>query len=77
ADLETKGIAQESAGARCVFSDGSVPEKDDPFLIKDAEGWKPAPALVQKADGASNYTTTDLATLAYRQREFAADEIIY
>jgi arginyl-tRNA synthetase len=77
ADLEAKGIAQESEGARCVFSDGSVSEKDDPFLIKDAEGWKPAPALVQKADGASNYTTTDLATLAYRQREFAADEIIY
>jgi arginyl-tRNA synthetase len=77
ADLVSKGIAKESDGAICVFSDGSVPEKDDPFLIKDAEGWKPAPALVQKADGASNYTTTDLATLAYRQREFQPDEIIY
>ena len=77
ADLRAKGIAQESDGAICVFSDGSVPEKEDPFLIKDAEGWKPAPALVQKADGASNYTTTDLATLAYRQREFAPDEVIY
>jgi arginyl-tRNA synthetase len=77
ADLQGKGIARESDGAICVFSDGTVPEKEDPFLIKDAEGWKPAPALVQKADGASNYTTTDLATLAYRQREFAPDEIIY
>ncbi len=77
AELKAKGIAQESDGAICVFSDESVPEKEDPFLIKDADGWKAAPALVQKADGASNYTTTDLATLAYRQREFAPDEIIY
>ena len=76
-DLVTKGIARESDGALCVFSDGSVPEKDDPFLIKDENGWKPAPALVQKADGASNYTTTDLATLDYRSREISPDEIIY
>ena len=77
ADLQGKEIARASEGAVCVFSDGSVPEKEDPFLIKDAEGWKPAPAMVQKADGASNYTTTDLATLAYRQTEFAPDEIVY
>ncbi|MEQ1851447.1 MAG: arginine--tRNA ligase, partial [Chthoniobacteraceae bacterium] len=77
ADLAAKGIARESDGALCVFSDGSVPEKEDPFLIKDENGWKPAPALVQKADGASNYTTTDLATLDYRSREISPDEIIY
>ncbi len=77
AELLKKGIAQKSDGAICVFSDGSVPEKEDPFLIKDENGWKPSPALVQKADGASNYTTTDLATIAYRVREFAPDEIIY
>ena len=76
-DLVAKGIARESDGALCVFSDGSVPEKEDPFLIKDENGWKDSPALVQKADGASNYTTTDLATIAYRVREFAPDEIIY
>ena len=76
-DLVAKGIARESDGALCVFSDGSVPEREDPFLIKDENGWKDSPALVQKADGASNYTTTDLATIAYRVREFAPDEIIY
>jgi arginyl-tRNA synthetase len=32
---------------------------------------------VQKSDGASNYTTTDLATLLYRSSEWAPDEIIY
>lgn len=77
ADLVAKNIARESAGAICVFSDGLVPEKDDPFLIKDKEGWQPAPAMVQKADGASNYTTTDLATLGYREREFAPSEVLY
>jgi arginyl-tRNA synthetase len=77
ASLMDKGIARESDGAICVFSDGSVPEKEDPFLIKDENGWKAAPALVQKADGASNYTTTDLATLDYRRREFSPDEVIY
>ena len=76
-DLVAKGIARESDGALCVFSDGTVPEKEDPFLIKDENGWKDSPALVQKTDGASNYTTTDLATIAYRVREFAPDEIIY
>ncbi len=77
AELLKTGIAQKSDGAICVFSDGSQPEKEDPFLIKDENGWKASPALVQKADGASNYTTTDLATIAYRVREFAPDEIIY
>ncbi len=77
ADLAAKSIATASDGAMCVFSDGSLEQKDDPFLIKDADGWKPAPALVQKTDGAANYTTTDLATLQYRLREFAPDEIIY
>ena len=76
-ELEEKGIARESEGAMCVFSDHAMPEKDDPFLIKDENGWKPAPALVQKADGASNYTTTDLATLDYRSREISPDEIMY
>jgi arginyl-tRNA synthetase len=77
AELTAKGLARESEGAICVFSDGSLPEKDDPFLIKGKEGWQPAPAMVQKTDGAANYTTTDLATLAFRQREFAPDEILY
>jgi arginyl-tRNA synthetase len=75
--LRDRGIARESEGALCVFSDGSVPEKEDPFLISRDGQWVPMPAMVQKADGASNYTTTDLATLDYRLREFAPDEILY
>ncbi len=75
--LREKDIARASDGAMCVFSDHTGPEKDDPFLIQRDSQWGDIPALVQKADGAANYTTTDLATLDYRLREWAPDEIIY
>ncbi len=75
--LRARGIATESEGALCVFSDGAMKPEDDPFLIKDKDGWRPNPALVQKSDGAANYTTTDLATLQYRLKTWAPDEIIY
>ncbi len=35
------------------------------------------PFIIRKSDGASNYATTDLATLAYREKEWNADQIIY
>ncbi len=76
-ELKTRGIARESDGAWCVFSDGSTKPEDDPFLVKDKDGWRDNPALVQKSDGAANYTTTDLATLEYRQETWSPDEVIY
>jgi len=76
-ELRRRGIATESDGAWCVFSDGSQKPEDDPLLIKDKDGWRPNPALVQKSDGAANYTTTDLATLEYRLKTWSPDEIIY
>jgi len=76
-ELRARGIATESEGALCVFSDGTTKPEEDPFLIKDKEGWRPNPALVQKSDGAANYTTTDLATLEYRLKTWSPDEIIY
>ena len=75
--LREKTIAVESEGALCVFSDDKSKPEDDPFLIRDKDGWRPMPALVQKTDGAANYTTTDLATLEYRLREWNPDEIVY
>jgi len=77
ADLMSSGVARESQGALCVFSDGVLPPKEDPFLIQRDGEWVEVPAMVQKADGGANYTTTDLATIQYRLREFAPDEIIY
>jgi arginyl-tRNA synthetase len=76
-ELRKTGIAQESQGAWCVFSTGSTPPEEDPFLIKDQQGWRDNPAIILKSDGAANYTTTDLATLKYRLETFAPDEIVY
>jgi arginyl-tRNA synthetase len=76
-ELRDKGIARESDGAICVFSDGSLPPKHDPFLKHEDGEWKPNPALIQKSDGGFNYTTTDLATLAHRLETWHPDEILY
>ena len=76
-DLRRKGIARESEGAVCVFSDGSLPPKQDPFMIEMDGEWQPNPAIIQKRDGAANYTTTDLATLAYRMETWKPNEIVY
>ncbi|MBO5504213.1 MAG: arginine--tRNA ligase, partial [Lachnospiraceae bacterium] len=35
------------------------------------------PCMILKSDGASLYTTTDLATILQREEDFAPDEIIY
>jgi len=63
-ELRGKGIARESQGAIAVF-------------FEDIPQLKDNPALIQKSDGAFNYTTTDLATLAYRLENWRPDEIIY
>ncbi|MGA2554821.1 MAG: arginine--tRNA ligase [Verrucomicrobiota bacterium] len=67
-DLRQRGLARESDGAMAVFFD-------------DVPALKGHPALVQKSDGAFNYTTTDLATLQFRMEggcgNGAPDEITY
>jgi arginyl-tRNA synthetase len=59
-----QGVAKESEGALVVFFDDITELKDHPVII-------------QKSDGAANYATTDLATLAYRVEQWHPDEIIY
>ena len=75
--LLAKGIATISEGAAVIFSDGKGDPKDDPFLIKEGDAWKPTPAIVRKSDGGFLYATTDLATINYRVTEWKADEIWY
>ncbi len=77
ADLKEKNVVRESDGAWCVFSDGSLPQKEDPFLVQKDGQWEDIPAIVLKEDGGANYTTTDLATLQYRQEKWSPDEIVY
>jgi arginyl-tRNA synthetase len=70
-------IARESEGAVAVFSDGSLPPKEDPFLVHRDGEWVADPALVRKSDGGFNYTTTDLATLRYRLNTWSPHDIVY
>lgn len=72
-----KGIARESNGAICVFSDGSKKPEDDPFMVHREEGWTDNPAIIRKADGGFLYATTDLATIQFRIDEWKANQIWY
>jgi arginyl-tRNA synthetase len=63
-ELRAQGIARESEGAIAAF-------------FEDVPQLKEHPALIQKSDGAFNYTTTDLATLAHRLETWHPDEIVY
>jgi arginyl-tRNA synthetase len=76
-DLRARGIARESHGAVGVFSDGSLPAREDPFLVHREGEWIDDPALVRKSDGGFNYMTTDLATIDYRLKTWSPDEIVY
>jgi arginyl-tRNA synthetase len=76
-DLVQKGIARESDGAQCVFSEGKLPPKEDPFKISRDGEWQDNPQLIQKRDGGFNYATTDLATIAYRLETWQPTEIVY
>lgn len=63
-ELTQLGLAEASEGALVVF------HPEHPRFAKQ-------PFIVRKADGASNYASTDLATVRYRTERFQADELIY
>jgi len=75
--LLASGLARESEGAVCVFSDGTRPPKEDPFQIQRDGAWQPNPQLIRKSDGGFNYSTTDLATIMHRLATWRPEEIIY
>lgn len=62
--LEKSGIARKDSGALVVFFD-----KDSKFNAQ--------PFIIRKADGASNYASTDLATVKYRVDRWQANRMIY
>jgi arginyl-tRNA synthetase len=67
-ELTELGVAENSAGALVVFHD------EHPRFSRHAE--RPNPFMVRKADGASGYASTDLATALYRTEHFRADGIV-
>lgn len=68
-ELTDAGIAEESEGALVVWHD------EVSKFARDNE--RPFPFNIRKKDGASNYASTDLATILYRVETFDADEIVY
>lgn len=68
-ELTDAGLAEESEGALVVWHD------EVKKFARDNE--RPYPFNIRKRDGASNYASTDLATVLYRIEKFQAEEIIY
>jgi arginyl-tRNA synthetase len=68
-ELTDIGLAEESEGALVVWHD------EVKKFARDNE--RPYPFNIRKKDGASNYATTDLATILYRVEAFEADEVVY
>ncbi|HRE83915.1 MAG TPA: arginine--tRNA ligase [Opitutaceae bacterium] len=62
-ELQDTRLAEESQGALVVFHPEHPRFKTQPFIIR-------------KSDGASNYASTDLATMLYRVEHFQADAIV-
>ena len=62
ADLEARGITEESQGALII--------RLDEFGIRE-------PVLIRKSDGGFLYATTDMAAIRRRVRELGADRVIY
>ncbi len=72
-----KGLARESNGAICIFSNDTKPKEEDPFLVHKEGGWTDNPAIIRKADGGYLYATSDLATIQFRIDEWQADHVWY
>ena len=64
-EMKKAGIARESQGALVIDVSKETDAKEIP------------PCIVLKSDGASLYTTTDLATIRERVEKYAPDKIIY
>ncbi len=62
--LQACGLAKTDQGALVVF------HPEHPRFCKQ-------PFIIRKSDGASNYASTDLATVAYRSEQLHADAMVY
>ncbi len=63
-ELTEIGLAEENQGALVVFH-------------KEHERFCKQPFIIRKSDGASNYASTDLATILNRVENLGAEEVIY
>ncbi|MBE6414581.1 MAG: arginine--tRNA ligase [Verrucomicrobiaceae bacterium] len=63
-ELSEIGLAEENQGALVVFH-------------KEHERFAKQPFIIRKSDGASNYASTDLATILNRVENLDAEEVVY
>jgi arginyl-tRNA synthetase len=63
----------------CLLKHKVCKEDDGALVVFHPEHKRFAkqPFIIRKKDGASNYATTDLATISFRQEEWKAEQIIY
>ncbi len=64
--LENLGILEDSEGAKVVYPGGWINREGEPM-----------PLIIQKADGAYNYATTDLACIIDRVERLGCDDLLY
>jgi arginyl-tRNA synthetase len=87
ATYERLGVEFDHTLGESFYQDrlrGVVKDLVDRGLARESDGaicvfveGQPAPMIVQKRDGAFLYSTTDLATIQYRIREWQPDAILY
>jgi arginyl-tRNA synthetase len=65
-ELASKGVLEESEGAKVIFLDNHKSSEGEFF-----------PLLIQKSDGGFLYATTDLAALKHRLEVEKADRLVY
>ncbi len=65
------------AGVVAALKAGGMARESEGAIVAFLEEEKLPPCIVQKSDGAFNYATTDVATVASRVAEFAPDKIVY
>jgi arginyl-tRNA synthetase len=72
------GIARESEGAIVVPLEEPAAPLPEAFAGEEApKRQAPPPPMIRKRDGAFTYTTSDLATIQYRVKEWRPDAIAY
>jgi arginyl-tRNA synthetase len=82
-DLLGRGVAHESKGAVAIFfNDKSEVADGPPQETEDSGGEqkgkaKIPPAVIRSSHGASTYTTTDLATIQHRMKEWSPNAVLY
>ena len=67
----------KAAVQKLIESGVAVQNEDGSVIVSLEEYGFDVPLLVQKSNGAALYATNDLATILFREEEFAPDKVIY